>query len=112
MEQGQPILTDTTKLNWRLIPGKIDIYSWQNRNWAFEWDISTGDFIIKAGEPIYTLRFYSKTKKPISVKLKEYKMNKKLQNQLELTRGIAQVKTGLNPFFEKAKLKRKKIKLL
>ena len=39
-------------------------------------------------------------------------MNKKLQDQLELTRGIAQVKTGMNPFFEKAKLKRKKIKLL
>ena len=113
MEQGQPILTDTTKLNWRLIPGKIDIYSWQRPlNWAFEWDISGGDFIIKAGEPIYTLRFFSKSKKPLSVELKEYKMNKKIEDQLELTRGIAQVKTGLNPFFEKAKLKRKKLKLL
>ena len=39
-------------------------------------------------------------------------MNKKLQDQLALTRGIAQVKTGLNPYFEKAKLKRKKLKLL
>ena len=39
-------------------------------------------------------------------------MNKKIEDQLELTRGIAQVKTGLNPFFEKAKLKRKKLKLL
>lgn len=113
MEQGQPILTETTRLNWRVIPGKIDIYSWQRPlNWAFEWDVTTGDFVIKAGEPIYTLRFFSNTKRPISVKLKEYKMNKKLQDQLELTRGIAQVKTGLNPYFEKAKLKRKKLKLL
>ena len=29
MEQGHPMLTDQTNLNWRVIPGIIDIYSWQ-----------------------------------------------------------------------------------
>ena len=39
-------------------------------------------------------------------------MNKKIKEQLALTKGIAAVKKGLKPYFEKAKLKRKKIKLL
>ena len=113
MEQGHALLTDQTSLNWRVIPGVIDIYSWQRPlNWSFEWDINAGDLIINAGEPIYSLRFFSKSKNPITVELKEYQMNKKINDQLALTRGIATVKKGIKPYFEKAKLKRKKIKLL
>ena len=113
MEQGHPLLTDQTSLNWRIIPGVIDIYSWQRPlNWSFEWDINAGDLIINAGESIYSLRFFSKSKNPIIVELKEYQMNKKIKDQLALTRSIATVKKGIKPYFEKAKLKRKKIKLL
>ena len=113
MEQSHPMLTDQTKLNWRVIPGIIDIYSWQRpMNWAFEWDISTGDFVINANEPIYSIRFFSKSKNTTSVDLKEYQMNKKIREQLALTSGIAKVKRGIKPYFEKAKIRRKKIKLL
>ena len=113
MEQGHALLTDQTTLNWRVIPGLIDIYSWQRPlNWSFEWDVNAGDLIINAGEPIYSIRFFSKSKNPIIVDLKEYQMNKKIKEQLALTKGIAAVKKGLKPYFEKAKLKRKKIKLL
>lgn len=113
MEQAHPLLTDQTSLNWRVIPGIIDIYSWQRpMNWSFEWDVNAGDLIINSGEPIYSLRFFSEFKNQIQIKLKEYKINKKIEEQLALTRSIATVKKGIKPFFQKAKLKRKKIKLL
>ena len=36
-----------TTLNWRVIPGNFDIYSWQRPlNWAFEWDTRLGDLTI------------------------------------------------------------------
>ena len=60
LEQSSPILAKTSSLNWRLIPGKFDIYSWQRPlNWAFEWDISCGDLIVRMGEPLYYLRFWN-----------------------------------------------------
>ena len=113
MEQGQPMLTNQTKLNWRIIPGIIDIYSWQRPlNWAFEWDLNSGDFIINNNEAIYTLRFFDGAKHLDNVELVEYPMNKKIKDQLALTNGIAKVKKGIMPYFEKAKKKRKKLKLL
>lgn len=113
MEQGQPMLTEQSKLNWRNIPGIIDIYSWQRPlNWAFEWDLNSGDFIISNNEPIYSLRFFDGSKYLNNIELKEYQMNKKIEEQLALTNGIAKVKKGLKPYFEKAKNKRKKLKLL
>ena len=102
MEQGQPLLTNQTKLNWRVIPGTIDIYSWQRPlNWAFEWDISSGDFLINANEPIFSIRFFHKSKNIDNFILKEYAMSKKLKEQLALTKGIAKVTKGLKPYFEK-----------
>ena len=113
MEQSQPMLTNQTKLNWRVIPGMIDIYSWQRPlNWAFEWDLTTGDFILHNNEPIYALRFFDGNKHLNNIDLVEYPMSQKLKQQLTLTNGIAKVKKGLMPYFEKAKQKRKKLKLL
>ena len=69
------------------------IYSWQRPlNWSFEWDVNAGDFVINANEPIYSIRFFSKSKNPTIVDLKEYQMNKKIKEQLALTNGIAKVK--------------------
>jgi hypothetical protein len=59
VEQLNPVLAKTTSLNWRVIPGRFDIYGWQRPlNWAIEWDTSCGDLIIKTGEPLYFVRFW------------------------------------------------------
>ena len=114
IEQSHPLLLNQTSLNWRLIPGKFDIYSWQRPlNWAFEWDIRSGDLIIQEGEPLYIVRFFSeKFKESTKVSLKKYEMNDKIKKRLELTHEITKVKKGINPLIQKAKIDRKKIKLL
>ena len=66
----------------------------------------------KNNEAIYTLRFFDGSKNLDNVELVEYPMSKKIKDQLALTNGIAKVKKGINPYFEKAKKKRKKLKLL
>lgn len=59
VEQLMPMVGDLTRLNWRLIPGRFNIYAWQRPlNWAFEWDIRNGDLTIRMGDPLYWVRFY------------------------------------------------------
>ena len=114
MEQSHPLLMKQTTLNWRVIPGNFDIYSWQRPlNWAFEWDTRLGDLIISEGDPLYTVKFYlEENQKGARVNLKKYEMNDKIQRRLSLTHGITKVKKGINPLIAKARIERKKIRLL
>lgn len=114
LEQSHPLLLDQSKINWRTIPGKFDIYSWQRPlNWAFEWDTRLGDLIIKSGDPLYTLSFYNSNNSLIdNVNLKKYKTTPELKERISLSHGITKVKKGINPLIEKSKKERKKIKLL
>lgn len=113
IEQSHSLLLNQSKMNWRVIPGKFNIYAWQRPlNWAFEWDTSLGDFEIKSGEPIYSLKFLCNKKKNCEFELKKYEMNEKISRRLKLTKNITSVKKGISPLIEKSKNDRKKIKLL
>lgn len=113
MEQSHCVLLNQSKINWRIIPGKFNIYAWQRPlNWAFEWDVTMGDFEIKSGEPIYSIKFLSNKKANCEYKLIKFDLNEKLTERLKLTRNITSVKKGLNPLIQKSKNERSKIKLL
>ncbi len=99
-------------MNWRVIPGKFDIYGWQRPlNWAIEWDTTLGDLIIKAGEPIYFVRFAPINRQVVEVKLIEIDMTLELEERLKATRGITSIKKGLTPIM-KAQSKARGIKKL
>jgi len=105
VEQSSTELSNISKLNWRVIPGKFDIYAWQRPlNWAFEWDFSCGDFEIRVGEPQYKVRFFS-TAIPVgnySIKLQKISLDEKIINRLELTKDISKVRKGTLQLFKRA----------
>ena len=62
VEKIHPVLGHPTRINWRVIPGRFDIYGWQRPlNWAFEWDALGGDLSIRMGEPLYYVKFFGET---------------------------------------------------
>jgi hypothetical protein len=105
IEQFSPELSKKSKMNWRVIPGKFDIYAWQRPlNWAFEWDLSCGDFEIRAGEPQYNIRFIPQ-EQPIEkckITLEKLELNKSILERLALTRDVAKIKRGTSQLFSKA----------
>ena len=113
IEQSSPLILNQSKINWRTIPGKFNIYAWQRPlNWAFEWDTRLGEFEIKVGDPIYLIKFMHNIKKNQNYELKYYDINTKIEQRLKLTKNITSVKKGVNPLIEKLRKDRKKLKLL
>jgi hypothetical protein len=115
IEQFSPELSKKSKMNWRVVPGKFDIYAWQRPlNWAFEWDLSCGDFEIRAGEPQYNIRFLPQ-EHPLEnckISLEKLELNKSIGERLALTRDVAKIRRGTSQLFSKAAQLRKNIKFL
>ena len=103
IEQFHPSLVQTSTMNWRVIPGKFDIYSWQRPlNWAIEWDTNLGDFVIRPGEPLYFIKFCDIEKGYAPVELIECEMTQEIKERLRLSRGITGIRKGLVPLMKKA----------
>lgn len=103
IEQFHPSVADTTSMNWRVVPGEFDIYSWQRPlNWSIEWDTNLGDLIIRVGEPLYFCRFKEPNSSNPSVDLIECEFTNQLQERLHLTRGITSVRKGIGPLMKRA----------
>lgn len=96
IEQCHPMFADSSSLNWRLIPGKFNIHGWQRPlNWAVEWDTRCGDLIIRAGEPMYYIRFYDESGKLIvSPDLVKTKLTEDLRERLNNAAGVTAFKRG------------------
>lgn len=103
IEQFHPSLVATTKMNWRVIPGKFDIYSWQRPlNWGIEWDTNLGDLIIRAGEPQYFVKFVGSNADSHPIELVECELTKKLDDRMKLSRGITGIRKGTTLLMKKA----------
>lgn len=115
VEQSNPDLTIQSRMNWRVIPGRFDIYSWQRPlNWAFEWDFSCGDFEIRAGEAQYNIRFLPRNYPfgNFSIKLIKLAFDKEIKSRLDLTRDIAKIRRGTAQLFSKSASLREKMDFL
>jgi len=113
IEQFHPSLVPTSAMNWRVIPGKFDIYSWQRPlNWAIEWDTNLGDLVIRPGEPLYFIKFLDLQNGDGTVELVECEMTQAIQERLRLSRGITGIRKGLVPLMKKAGEARASIKLI
>lgn len=103
MEQFHPALTSVSSMNWRVIPGKFDIYAWQRPlNWAIEWDSTLGDLIIRAGEPQYFVRFRESSRGSHEADLVECDFTPKLKARLSLSQGITGIRKSTVPLMKKA----------
>jgi hypothetical protein len=103
IEQFHPSLVASSAMNWRVIPGKFDIYSWQRPlNWGVEWDTSLGDLIIRVGEPQYFLKFSEPILERQAIELIECEFTKALEDRLRLSRGITGIRKGTIPLMKKA----------
>lgn len=105
MEQSSPDLSVQSRLNWRVIPGRFDIYSWQRPlNWAFEWDFSAGDFEIRVGEPQYNVRFFSSKESfgSYTCQLQRLDFDNQIKKRLELTKDIANIRRGTMQLFPRS----------
>lgn len=115
IEQFDSSLSDRSKLNWRIIPGKFDIYAWQRPvNWAFEWDTTSGDFEIRLGETQYCVKFTA-TDRALSnqaVTLEKRELTAKLKERLQESAGISKVRRGTMALLKSASGNRSSIKLL
>ena len=103
VEQFHPSLAASTAMNWRVIPGKFDIYSWQRPlNWGIEWDTNLGDLIIRAGEPQYFVKFSEPKADGCPIELIECEFTKALEERMKLSRGITGIRKGTVPLMKKA----------
>lgn len=115
IEQFSPELSKKSKMNWRVVPGKFDIYAWQRPlNWAFEWDFSCGDFEIRVGEPQYNIRFLPQEHalENCKISLEKLELNKSINERLALTKDVAKIRRGTSQLFMKAAQLRKNKKFL
>lgn len=111
LEMIHPSFASHTPQTWQLIPGRFNIFSWQRPlNFAVEWNIKLGDFVLKQGDPLYFLRFSDST--GVKHELNEYAMSSELQAQLQLTKGITGLKKGTFGLMPLAREKRSNIRLL
>ena len=110
MEQLHPFLAPTTQLNWRLIPGRFNIFGWQRPlNWAIEWDVDAGDLVIKAGEPLYFLRFYDEEGRSLKeINLLQIEFSRELADRVSMTAGVTSIRRGMVPVMERAAQTRSK----
>jgi Arc/MetJ-type ribon-helix-helix transcriptional regulator len=85
-----------------VIPGRFDIYAWQRPlNWAFEWDISCGDFEVRVGEPLYNVKFISDMVPNGSYKIRLIRqgLTDALKKRMDLTRDVASIRRGTSKLF-------------
>lgn len=96
MAVNHPFLADTSRLNWRLIPGQFNIHAWQRPlNWAIEWDTSVGDLIIKQGEPLYYLQFMDLDGRAIKTpNLKKIPFDGELKRRVQSMAGVTSMRRG------------------
>ncbi len=96
MTASHPFLADSTRLNWRLIPGQFDIHAWQRPlNWAVEWDIAAGDLIIKQGEPLYYVHFSHEDGSIVrSPRLKKIAFEGELKKRVQSMTGVTGMRRG------------------
>lgn len=108
IRQDPVLLSTPSSFSWRLIPGRFNIYDWQRPlNWAFEWFPSAGDFIIKAGEPIYNISFDSPDGLDGQrLDLQRIELSPKLEERLQELRGVVSIKRGVSSLFEDARASR------
>lgn len=108
VEQFSPSIVGTTHMNWRVIPGRFNIYGWHRPlNWAIEWDTRCGDLIIKQGEPLYFLRFYNSQAQVVDeIDLVEMQLTDEIKARLASTSGVTGLKRGLVKVMDDAVSKR------
>jgi len=104
MEQFSPSLTDVSNMNWRVIPGRFNIYGWQRPlNWAIEWDTKCGDLIIRQGDPLYFLRFFNEMGQTINnINLMNIELTPEIKERLNSTTGVTGLRRGLAPVMNRA----------
>lgn len=104
MAQFHPALVNSSSTGWQLIQGQFDIYRWQRPlNWAVEWNFENGDLIVRAGEPIYFVRFMAPSGSAFeSVELVKLPVTEDLDDRLKMTRGITALRRGTHSLFERA----------
>jgi hypothetical protein len=110
IEQCSAILADSSSLNWRLIPGRFDIFGWQRPlNWAFEWDTRNGDLVIRAGEPLYHVRFYDEHGRLItSPNLVRVELDGELKRRFLSATGVTAIQRGTAALIKKSSINRKR----
>ena len=96
VEQLMPAYGHVSSLNWRLISGRFDIYGWQRPlNWAFEWDVSCGDLVIRMGDPLYWVKFYDTCGAVIeSPNLTPIRPSEELQERMSSFSGVTGTQRG------------------
>lgn len=104
IEQVHPFLSESSCFNWRLIPGKFDIYAWQRPlNWAVEWDIDGGDLVIRTGEPLYFVRFCREDNAVLKAPdLVHMKYTEDVAERVRMAAGVTGFRRGLNGVMKKA----------
>jgi hypothetical protein len=102
IEQFTPTLANSSSMNWRVIPGKFNIYDWQRPlNWAIEWDTRQGDLIIRTGEPLYFVKFTELSSNSNEVELVNEPLTEIIQERLRLSRGITGIRKSTLPLMKK-----------
>jgi len=96
VEQLNPALAKTSSLNWRVIPGRFDVFGWQRPlNWAIEWDTSCGDLVVRAGEPLYFVRFWTNEGQQIvEPDLVEIPLSDELERRMSTMLGVTAMHRG------------------
>jgi hypothetical protein len=115
VEQFDSGLSDRSRMNWRLIPGKFNIYAWQRPvNWAVEWDMSLGDFEIRTGETQYCVRFASAEHTPSQSKivLQEVPLSDVLKDRLRHSGGVSKMRRGTSALMKASAGERVAVKLV
>ena len=109
VEQFSPSLVSVSNMNWRVIPGRFNIYGWQRPlNWAIEWDTKCGDLIVKQGDPLYFVRFFDGSGKGITdLNLIEIESTEEIKEKLSSTAGVTALRRGFKPILNKAVQDRK-----
>lgn len=108
VEQISPIMGNPTRINWRVIPGRFDIYGWQRPlNWAFEWDALGGDLMVRMGEPLYYLRFFSQGgAQIINPNLVKIEPSDELRKRMIEFSGVSGVRRGTQKLINEYSAKR------
>ena len=115
IEQFESSLSPKSSLNWRLIPGKFNIYAWQRPlNWSFEWDMSLGDFEVRTGETQYSVKFHSANNRSASpsIKLQEMPVSDVLRERLRHSGGVSKMRRGTSALIRSSHEDRSNIRLI
>jgi hypothetical protein len=83
-----PAFFNAPHLPGYIIPGTLDIYSWQRMlSYSFEWADSSKEYIINRGDPLFTVKFRSR-KPDEDFKLIKIEMDDRLHNDIAKCQGV------------------------